>query len=135
RPGHRPGPPGRLAPLPALPRRVRPAGPLGQRHRGGHRAEWCTAMNGHEPRLLIYSQDGLGLGHMRRTSLLAQEFLHQVPGASALTLSDSPLGQFFATAEGHDFLKLPSIRKTGPGVWEAVSLSTGFEDVLRMRSR
>jgi len=92
-------------------------------------------MNGHEPRLLIYSQDGLGLGHMRRTSLLAQEFLHQVPGASALTLSDSPLGQFFATAEGHDFLKLPSIRKTGPGVWEAVSLSTGFEDVLRMRSR
>ncbi|GAA4410820.1 glycosyltransferase [Fodinibacter luteus] len=85
--------------------------------------------------MLIYSQDGLGLGHMRRTSLLAREFLHQVPGASALTLSDSPLGQFFTTAPGHDFLKLPSIRKAGPGEWEAVSLASSFKDVLGMRSR
>lgn len=89
----------------------------------------------HEPRILIYSQDGLGLGHMRRTSLLATEFLRQVPGASALTLSDSPLGQFFATSPGHDFLKLPSIRKAGPGEWEAVSLSSSFPDVLDLRSR
>lgn len=85
--------------------------------------------------MLIYSQDGLGLGHMRRTSLLAAEFLHQMPGASALTLSDSPLGQFFATAPGHDFLKLPSIRKSGPGEWEAVSLSASFRDVLALRRR
>jgi predicted glycosyltransferase len=85
--------------------------------------------------MLIYSQDGLGLGHMRRTSLLAAEFLRQVPGASALTLSDSPLGQFFATAPGHDFLKLPSIRKSGPGEWEAVSLAASFRDVLALRKR
>ncbi len=92
-------------------------------------------MNRHEPRLMIYSQDGLGLGHMRRTSLLAEEFLAQAPHGSALTLSDSPLGQFFATAAGHDFLKLPSIRKTGPGLWEAVSLSLSFDDVLRLRTQ
>lgn len=92
-------------------------------------------MNSHEPRLLIYSQDGLGLGHMRRTSLLAQEFLTRTPRASVLTVSDSPLGQFFAMAAGHDFLKLPSIRKTGPGVWEAVSLSLSFESVLRLRTQ
>jgi predicted glycosyltransferase len=85
--------------------------------------------------MLIYSQDGLGLGHMRRTSLLAAEFLRQMPGASVLTLSDSPLGQFFATAPGHDFLKLPSIRKSGPGEWEAVSLSACFRDVLALRRR
>ncbi|WP_127126232.1 glycosyltransferase family protein [Georgenia sp. SYP-B2076] len=91
-------------------------------------------MSTHEPRLLIYSQDGLGLGHMRRTSLLAAEFLRQLPGASALTLSDSPLGQFFTTAAGHDYLKLPSIRKAGPGQWDAVSLQASFQDVLRLRS-
>jgi predicted glycosyltransferase len=84
---------------------------------------------------MIYSQDGLGLGHMRRTSLLAEEFLALAPHGSALTLSDSPLGQFFATAAGHDFLKLPSIRKTGPGLWEAVSLSLSFDDVLRLRTQ
>ena len=92
-------------------------------------------MNRHEPRLMIYSQDGLGLGHMRRTSLLAQEFLDRTPDGSVLTLSDSPLGQFFATAAGHDFLKLPSIRKTGPGIWEAVSLSLSFDEVLRLRTQ
>jgi predicted glycosyltransferase len=90
-------------------------------------------MTRHEPRLLIYSQDGLGLGHLRRTTLLATELLRTLPGASALTVSDSPLGQFFATAPGHDYLKLPSIRKAGPGDWQAVKLSSSFPDVLAMR--
>lgn len=91
-------------------------------------------MNGHEARLLIYSQDGLGLGHMRRTSLLAGGFLQQLPGASILTMSDSPLGSFFPLSSGHDYMKLPSIRKAGPGNWEAVSLTSSVESVLAMRS-
>jgi predicted glycosyltransferase len=86
-----------------------------------------------EPRLLIYSQDGLGLGHLRRTTLLASEFLRARPGASALTISDSPLGQFFTTERGHDYLKLPSIRKAAPGEWHPVSLSASFDDVLGLR--
>lgn len=86
-----------------------------------------------EPRLLIYSQDGFGLGHQRRTSLLADEFLRVCPGASALTVSDSPLGKFFSSAAGHDYCKLPSVRKVGPGDWRPVSLSSSFADVLDLR--
>jgi predicted glycosyltransferase len=86
-----------------------------------------------DPRLLIYSQDGLGLGHQRRTTLLAGEFLDSCPGSSVLTISDSPIGQFFEARPGHDYLKLPSIRKVGPGSWQPVSLSQPFEDVLKMR--
>jgi predicted glycosyltransferase len=85
------------------------------------------------PRLLIYSQDGLGLGHLRRTTLLAAEFLTSRPDGSVLTISDSPLGQFFSAASGHDYLKLPSIRKVGPGHWSPVSLSAPFQDVLALR--
>jgi predicted glycosyltransferase len=84
-------------------------------------------------RLLIYSQDGLGLGHLRRTTLLAAEFLAAEPGSSVLTICDSPLGQFFSTASGHEHLKLPSIRKRGPGDWQPVSLSMPFTDVLAVR--
>ncbi|MDK3255741.1 glycosyltransferase family protein [Blastococcus capsensis] len=87
----------------------------------------------HEPRLLIYSQDGLGLGHQRRTTLLANEFLNRCPGASALTVSDSPLGKFFASATGHDYCKLPSVQKVGPGNWRPVSLASSFADVLDVR--
>ncbi len=90
-------------------------------------------MSSSAPRLLVYSQDGFGLGHMRRTSLLASEFLAARPGASALTISDSPLGHFFAAAPGHDYLKLPSIRKAGPGRWGSVSLSMAFTEVLELR--
>jgi predicted glycosyltransferase len=84
-------------------------------------------------RLLVYSQDGFGLGHMRRTSLLAGEFLAARPDASALTISDSPLGHFFSASQGHDYLKLPSIRKAGPGRWGSVSLSMAFSEVLELR--
>ncbi|MCV2491797.1 hypothetical protein OF117_20835 [Geodermatophilus sp. YIM 151500] len=86
-----------------------------------------------EPRLLIYSQDGFGLGHQRRTTLLADQFLRSCPGSSALTVSDSPLGKFFSSAVGHDYCKLPSVRKVGPGDWRPVSLSSSFDDVLDMR--
>ncbi len=91
-------------------------------------------MNGsREPRLLIYSQDGFGLGHQRRTTLLADEFLRSRPEASVLTVSDSPLGKFFSSATGHDYCKLPSVRKVGPGDWRPVSLSSSFADVLDVR--
>ena len=87
----------------------------------------------HEPRLLIYSQDGFGLGHQRRTTLLADEFLAARPGASALTVSDSPLGRFFSSSPGHDYCKLPSVAKAGPGDWRPVSLASSFADVLDVR--
>jgi predicted glycosyltransferase len=86
-----------------------------------------------EPRLLVYSQDGYGLGHQRRTTLLANEFLRSCAGASALTISDSPLGKFFPAAPGLDYCKLPSVRKVGPGDWTPVSLSSSFADVLELR--
>ena len=87
------------------------------------------------PRLLIYSQDGLGLGHLRRTTLLASAFLGVRPGASVLTVSDSPMGQFFSSSAGHDYLKLPSIRKVAPGDWRPVSLALGFDEVRALRRR
>lgn len=91
-------------------------------------------MTSDHPRLLIYSQDGLGLGHLRRTTLLAAEYLAAHPGASVLTISDSPIGQFFSAAPGHDFVKLPSVRKVSPGNWSPVKLSLPFDDVLAMRA-
>lgn len=85
------------------------------------------------PRLLIYSQDGLGLGHMRRTSAIASYLLDICADGCALTLSDSPLGQFFPTAVNHDYLKLPSIIKDGPGQWRPTRLPLAFSRIQQMR--
>jgi predicted glycosyltransferase len=82
---------------------------------------------------MMYSQDGLGLGHMRRTSSIANQIAQVRSDAAILTMADSQLGQFFETSKNHDYLKLPSILKAGPGDWRAVSLPLPFSHVHAMR--
>jgi predicted glycosyltransferase len=86
-----------------------------------------------QPRIMMYSQDGFGLGHMRRTTSIANQIAAQRPDASILTMADSRLGQYFESSQNHDYLKLPSILKVGPGNWKAVSLPLPFDDVHAMR--
>ncbi len=88
-----------------------------------------------QPRILMYSQDGFGLGHMRRTTSIANQIASVRPDASILTMADSRLGQYFESSQNHDYLKLPSILKVGPGNWRAVSLPLPFADVHAMRSQ
>ena len=59
-------------------------------------------------RMVTYSQDGLGLGHMRRTHSIVSTFLQAHPDASVLTLSDSQLGQFFWTCVPLVFPRFPA---------------------------
>jgi predicted glycosyltransferase len=86
-------------------------------------------------RLLIYTQDGLGLGHLRRASSIAEEFLRVGPEGSVLTISDSPLGSLLRGRPHHDYLKLPSIVKAGPGDWRPHSLPMNIDEVQLLRSR
>jgi predicted glycosyltransferase len=95
-------------------------------------ADWSGASD--PDRLLIYSQDGLGLGHMRRTYSIASEFLDRFPESAVLTIHDSPLGNPFKSPPNHDYVKLPSINKVGPGDWRAVSLPLRVPEVLEMRA-
>ncbi len=91
-------------------------------------------LNGQQPiRMATYSQDGLGLGHMRRTHSIVSRFLQDNPDASVLTLSDSQLGQFFTPTPNHDYLKLPSIVKDGPGQWHATNLNMPFPVISILR--
>jgi predicted glycosyltransferase len=84
-------------------------------------------------RLLIYTQDGLGLGHLRRTSAIAGAVSAAVPGTAVLLVADSPAAGFFGAVRDLDHLKLPSILKVGPGDWRPVSLPVGFGDVQVLR--
>lgn len=84
-------------------------------------------------RVMMYSQDGFGLGHMRRTTSIGHQIVQLCPDAAILTMADSRLGQFFEASRNHDYLKLPSILKAGPGDWRAVSLPLPFAAVHEMR--
>jgi len=89
---------------------------------------------GEAPRVMLYSQDGFGLGHLRRTSLIAAALTQACSSAAVLTAIDSRLGPFFEPAPNQDYLKLPSIVKIGPGEWQAVGLPLDFPQVHAMRS-
>ncbi|HYL72400.1 MAG TPA: glycosyltransferase [Candidatus Dormibacteraeota bacterium] len=87
------------------------------------------------PRLMLYSQDGLGLGHLRRANSIASAFLEREPEGWVLTTSDSPLGTLIRDVRNHDYLKLPSIVKIGPGDWQPLSFPLEFRELRRLRTR
>ena len=84
-------------------------------------------------RVMLYSQDGLGLGHLRRTTSIAAALTRALPGASILIVTDSPLGKFFPTGPDQDFVKLPTIVKKSPGEWVPVGPSLSFDQVHHVR--
>ena len=70
-------------------------------------------------RLFIYSQDGMGLGHLRRTLNIASEVVSRCPDAEVLVAADSPVAPFFAEVPRVRHLKLPTLVKTGDSAWLA----------------
>lgn len=85
------------------------------------------------PRVAIYSQDSLGLGHLRRTINIGRHFLERVPGSRILLFADSPVAPFFQLPDGMDHIKLPSIRKITAGQWEASRLQLPIMEVQPLR--
>src|SRR6266849_2521481 len=85
-------------------------------------------------RFAIYSQDGMGLGHLRRNTLIGQKILEAAPGSNILLIADSPVAPFFRLPPGMDFIKLPSIQKISPGVWQPTHLQVHEQDVQELRA-
>jgi predicted glycosyltransferase len=86
------------------------------------------------PRVLMYSHDTIGLGHMRRNSAIAARIVASNPRASVLMLVGSPSGLFFDLPPGVDYIKLPSLAKVAREVWRPQSLRITSGEVLAMRS-
>ena len=86
-------------------------------------------------RLLIYCQDGMGLGHLRRARNIAAEVVARAPGCAVLVASDSPAVPFFSPLPGVDHLKLPTLVKTGSASWRAGGLSLDVAQTVRLRAQ
>lgn len=87
------------------------------------------------PRILLYSHDSYGLGHLRRTLTLAEALVGALPLPQVLVVTGSPLATFFGCPDGVGLIKLPSVTKDASGAYAPRSMSIGLEDVLRLRRR
>lgn len=88
---------------------------------------------GTAPRVLMYSHDSIGLGHVRRNSNIACTLVEKVPDASVLMMVGSPAGVGFELPPGVDFVKLPSVTKTARDTFEPGKLRISQEQTKTLR--
>lgn len=85
-------------------------------------------------KFLIYSQDGLGLGHLRRNVNICYQIKKRCPQASCLIIADSPVAPFFKLPSHCDFIKIPTLVKVDTGVWRAERLAVQQHELMAMRA-
>jgi predicted glycosyltransferase len=84
-------------------------------------------------RILFYSHDGFGLGHLRRNLKLAESLTRELPDASAVLVAGLPGTPGFDLPPGIDLVKLPAIRKVATDRWEARQLRVEIERLQALR--
>lgn len=87
-----------------------------------------------QSRILLYSHDTFGLGHLRRSRTLAQALVGAIPDSSALILTGSPVAGRFDFPDGVDHLRLPGVVKGQDGSYAAQNLRLPVEEVGLMRA-
>lgn len=85
-------------------------------------------------RILLYSHDTFGLGHLRRSRTIAQALVAALPDSSALILTGSPVAGRFDFPDGVDHLRLPGVVKAQDGSYAAQNLHLPVEEVGSMRA-
>jgi predicted glycosyltransferase len=85
-------------------------------------------------KILMYSHDSYGLGHLRRTLALAEAFVGAETGTSVLILTGSTVSSAFRMSFGIDLVKLPSVVKVASRVYEPSRMSIDFESLKNLRS-
>jgi predicted glycosyltransferase len=85
-------------------------------------------------RLLMYSQDGHGLGHLRRSMNIAREVRARNPRCDVLIVADSPAVSIAGSEPGIELLKLPTIVKTGNSTWQNGALAMPVRRLVKLRS-
>ncbi len=85
-------------------------------------------------RVLIYSHDTFGLGHLRRCRRIAQSLVARRKGLSVLILSGSPIIGSFDFRTRVDFVRVPGVIKLRNGEYSSLSLHMDVSEVMEMRA-
>jgi predicted glycosyltransferase len=99
---------------------------------------WSPASFGPRPfaehRYLLYSHDGLGLGHARRNLAVAEALTDLDPGASVLVATSADAAERLGVPARVDVLKLPGVRKVANGHYTARRLPVAAAEIASIRS-
>jgi len=84
-------------------------------------------------RVLMYSHDTFGLGHLRRCRTIAHSLVENFQGVSVLIISGSAIAGAFDFRARVDFVKIPSVIKLRNGEYTSLAGHIDIADTIRMR--
>jgi predicted glycosyltransferase len=87
-----------------------------------------------DARILIYSHDSFGLGHLRRCRAIAHALVEQDKEISVLIMSGSPIIGSFDFRARVDFVRVPGVIKLRNGDYTSLNLHIDIEQTLQIRS-
>jgi len=80
-------------------------------------------------RVLIYSHDTFGLGHLRRCRTIAHALVERHKDLSVLILSGSPIIGSFDFRSRVDFVRIPGVIKLRDGEYTSLNLHIDIEEI------
>ena len=86
-------------------------------------------------RVLIYSHDTFGLGHLRRCRSIAHALVNERKNLSVLILSGSPIIGSFDFRARVDFVRIPGVIKLRNGEYSSLSLHMDIGEVMELREQ
>ncbi|MDA0342224.1 MAG: hypothetical protein O3B74_11580, partial [Proteobacteria bacterium] len=84
-------------------------------------------------RVLMYSHDTMGLGHLRRCREIAHSLVEDASQVSVLILSGSPIIGSFDFRTRVDFVRVPGVIKLRNGDYTSLNLHLNVEETLELR--
>ena len=87
-------------------------------------------------RVLLYSHDSYGLGHVSRCRTIANAIVEADSSMSVLILSGSPVIGSYEFRSGIDFVRIPGVvKQIDTGEYDSANLRVGVEHTMEMRTR
>jgi predicted glycosyltransferase len=84
-------------------------------------------------RILMYSHDTFGLGHLRRCRTIAHALVERFRGLSVLIISGSTIAGAFDYRARVDFVKIPSVIKLRNGEYTSLERHIDLDETMTMR--
>ena len=86
------------------------------------------------PRVLIYSHDTFGLGHLRRSRAIANAIVAAERGARAVIVTGSPVVDRYAFAPGVGTVRLPPVTKLPDGAYASLDPAMPLDRTVAVRA-
>jgi predicted glycosyltransferase len=87
-----------------------------------------------QSRLLIYSHDTFGLGHLRRSRTIAHSLVDYFENLSVLIVSGSPVIGSYSYHPRVDFVRIPGVVKLDSGKYSSSNPGIDIDELISMRS-